>query len=29
MNLYLHQKEALDLVKDKTRCAIYYDMGLG
>lgn len=29
MNLYPHQKEALDLVKDKNRCAIYYDMGLG
>lgn len=29
MELYPHQKEALDLVKDKNRCAIYYDMGLG
>jgi len=29
MNLYPHQSEALDLVKDKNRCAIYYDMGLG
>ena len=29
MDLYSHQIEALDLIKDKTRCAIYYDMGLG
>lgn len=29
LNLYPHQIEALDLIKDKTRCAIYYDMGLG
>lgn len=29
MNLYPHQIEALDLIKDKNRCAIYYDMGLG
>lgn len=29
MNLYPHQTEALDLIKDKNRCAIYYDMGLG
>ena len=29
MNLYPHQQEALELVKDKNRCAIYYDMGLG
>lgn len=29
MNLYPHQIEALDLIKDKTRCAVYYDMGLG
>lgn len=29
MNLYPHQDEALKLVKDKNRCAIYYDMGLG
>lgn len=29
MNLYPHQKEALDLIKDKNRCAVYYDMGLG
>ena len=29
MNLYPHQKEALNLIKDKTRCAVYYDMGLG
>lgn len=29
MNLYPHQIEALDLIKDKDRCAVYYDMGLG
>jgi SNF2 family DNA or RNA helicase len=29
MNLYSYQKEALELIKDKNRCAIYYDMGLG
>ena len=29
MKLYPHQSEALDLVKDHNRCAIYYDMGLG
>lgn len=29
MKLYPHQVEALELVKDKTKCAIYYDMGLG
>lgn len=29
MKLYPHQSEALDLIKDKNRCAIYYDMGLG
>ena len=29
MKLYPHQTEALELVKDKNRCAIYYDMGLG
>lgn len=29
MNLYPHQAEALDLIKDKNRCAVYYDMGLG
>ena len=29
MKLYPHQKEALELVKDKNKCAIYYDMGLG
>lgn len=29
MKLYPHQIEALDLIKDKNRCAIYYDMGLG
>lgn len=29
MQLYQHQKEALELIKDKNKCAIYYDMGLG
>lgn len=29
MNLYPHQIEALDLIKDYNKCAIYYDMGLG
>lgn len=29
MKLYPHQEEALALIKDKNRCAIYYDMGLG
>ena len=29
MKLYPHQTEALELVKNKNRCAIYYDMGLG
>lgn len=29
MNLYQHQTEALELIKDKNRCAVYYDMGLG
>lgn len=29
MNLYPHQIEALELIKDKNHCAIYYDMGLG
>lgn len=29
MKLYPHQVEALEEVKDKNRCAIYYDMGLG
>lgn len=29
MKLYPHQTEALELIKDKNRCAIYYDMGLG
>ena len=29
MKLYPHQSEALELIKDKNRCAIYYDMGLG
>ena len=29
MNLYPHQKEALELIRNKNRCAVYYDMGLG
>lgn len=29
MQLYPHQKEALELIKDKNHCAVYYDMGLG
>lgn len=29
MKLYPHQVEAIELVEDKNRCAIYYDMGLG
>lgn len=29
MQLYPHQIEALELIKDKNRCAVYYDMGLG
>lgn len=29
MNLYPHQAEALKLIKDKNKCAVYYDMGLG
>lgn len=29
MNLYPHQLEALELIKDKDHCAVYYDMGLG
>lgn len=29
MKLYPYQTEALELVKSKNRCAIYYDMGLG
>lgn len=29
MQLYQYQKEALELVKNKNKCAIYYDMGLG
>ena len=29
MKLYPHQTEALALIEDKTRCAVYYDMGLG
>lgn len=29
MELYPHQVEALEELKDKNRCAVYYDMGLG
>ena len=29
MNLYSHQERALELVKDRNRCAFYLDMGLG
>lgn len=29
MQLYPHQTEALDLIRDKNKCAVYYDMGLG
>ncbi len=29
MKLYKHQEEALELISDYNRCAIYYDMGLG
>ena len=29
MNLYPHQIEALDQIRDFKRCAVYYDMGLG
>lgn len=29
INLYPHQKEALELIKGKQNSAIYYDMGLG
>ena len=29
MKLYPYQTEALELIKDKNRCAVYYDMGLG
>lgn len=29
MQLYPHQQEALELIKNKNRCAVYYDMGLG
>jgi SNF2 family DNA or RNA helicase len=29
MELYPHQKEALELIDGKNRCAVYYDMGLG
>lgn len=28
IKLYPHQIEALNLIKDHNRCAIYYDMGL-
>ena len=29
VNLYRHQKDALEKLKDKNKVAIYYDMGLG
>ncbi len=29
MNLYLHQKNALEQTKDRNRCAYFFDMGLG
>lgn len=29
MQLYPHQTEALDLIRNKNKCAVYYDMGLG
>ena len=29
INLYPHQKDALEKIKDKNKVAIYYDMGLG
>jgi len=29
MELYPHQKEALELTKEFNRCAYYLDMGLG
>lgn len=29
MDLYPHQKQVLDQIKEKTRCALYLDMGLG
>jgi hypothetical protein len=29
MRLYPHQTEALELIKNYNRCAVYYDMGLG
>lgn len=29
MKLYPHQTEALELIKNHNRCAVYYDMGLG
>lgn len=29
MKLYPHQVEALKLIEDKNKCAVYYDMGLG
>jgi hypothetical protein len=28
MKLYPHQIDALEQIKDKNRCAVYYDMGL-
>lgn len=29
INLYPHQIDALEKIKDKNKVAIYYDMGLG
>lgn len=29
MNLYAHQKQALDRTEGHNRCAYYLDMGLG
>ena len=29
MELYQHQKQVLNAIKDKSRCALYLDMGLG
>ena len=28
VNLYQHQKDALEAVKDLNRCAFFHDMGL-
>lgn len=28
INLYQHQKDALEAVRDLSRCAFYHDMGL-